>query len=130
MFDGDKTPLAIPGDEGKSLSTFAAGEKFTGQFKKTSLLRGTGDGGRGTGEEGRKLILAGLGKRKEFELDRVRSATAKALKRAEEIGAESVGLLVPDNKEVRETWPTLRRPRSKARFSQATGSTSTGRRGR
>ena len=101
IFDGDKIPLAIPGDEGKGFVAVAAGEKFTGQFKKTSLLRGTGDGGRGTGEEGRKLILAGLGKRKEFELDRVRSASAKALKRAEEIGAESIGLLVPDNKEVR-----------------------------
>jgi leucyl aminopeptidase len=94
MFEGDKTPLAIPGDEGKSFAAVAAGEKFTGQFKKTSLLRGTGD-------EGRKLILVGLGKRKELELDRVRSATAKAMKRAEEIGAESVGVLVPYNKEVR-----------------------------
>jgi len=93
MFDGDKTPLAIPGDEGKGFAAVAAGEKFTGQFKETSLLRS--DVGAA------KLILTGLGKRKEFELDRVRSATAKALKRAEEIGAESIGLLVPDSKEVR-----------------------------
>ena len=92
-FEGDKTPLAIPGDEGKDFAAVAAGEKFTGQFKKTSLLRA--DSGAS------KLIVAGLGKRNEFELDRVRSATARALKRAEEIGADSVGLLVPENREVR-----------------------------
>ncbi|MCX6841237.1 MAG: leucyl aminopeptidase [candidate division WOR-3 bacterium] len=114
MFEGDKTPLAIPGDEGKSYAAVAAGEKFTGQFKKTSLLRSAsadyaddadsrlGPARAQTAETKEwKLILTGLGKRKEFELDRVRSATAKALKRAEEIGAESVGLLVPDSKEVR-----------------------------
>ncbi|MBN2466029.1 leucyl aminopeptidase [candidate division WOR-3 bacterium] len=93
MFEGDKTPLAMAGDEGKRHAAVAAGEKFTGQLKKTSLLRAT------AGSD--KLILAGLGKRKEFELDRVRSALAKAMKRAEDIGAESVGLLVPDNREVR-----------------------------
>jgi len=93
MFEGDKTPLALPGEEGRSFVAVAAAERFTGQFKKTSLLRA------GAGEE--KLIIAGLGKRKEFELDRVRSAVAKALKRAEDIGAELVGLLVPDNREVK-----------------------------
>ena len=93
MFEGDKTPLAVAGDEGKNFAAVAAGEKFTGQLKKTSLLRA--DAGAW------KLILAGLGKRKEFELDRVRSATAKALKRADDIGAESVGVLIPESKEVR-----------------------------
>jgi leucyl aminopeptidase len=93
MFENDKTPLAVAGDEGKGFAAVAAGEKFTGQFKKTSLLRA--DAGAS------KLILAGLGKRKEFELDRVRSATAKALKRAEDIGAESVGVLIPETKEIR-----------------------------
>jgi leucyl aminopeptidase len=93
MFDGDRTPLAIPGDEGKTLVAVATGEKFTGQFRKTSLLRC--DAG------GSKVIVTGLGKRAEFELDRVRSATAKATKRAEDIGAEAVGVLVPDNREVR-----------------------------
>ena len=93
MFDGDRTPLAIPGEEGKGFAAVAAGEKFTGQLKKTSLLRSEAGAS--------KLILAGLGKRADFELDKVRSASAKAMKRAEEIGAESVGMLVPDNKEVR-----------------------------
>ncbi len=93
MFEGDKTPLAIPGEEGKSFAAVAAGEKFTGQWKKTSLLRS--DVGAA------KLILAGLGKRAEFELDKVRSAIARAMRRTEEIGAESVGVLVPDSKEVR-----------------------------
>jgi leucyl aminopeptidase len=93
MFEGDKTPLALAGDEGKCYAAVAAGEKFAGQLKKTSLLRSEAGAS--------KLILAGLGKRKEFELDRVRAAVAKALRRAEDIGAESVGLLVPDNREVR-----------------------------
>lgn len=93
MFDGDKTPLAIPGDEGKTLAAVAAGETFAGQFRKTNLLRC--DAGAS------KVIVTGLGKRNEFELDRVRSAISKALKRVEEIGADSIGLLVPDNKEVR-----------------------------
>ena len=39
MFEGDKTPLAIPGEEGKGFAAVAAGERFTGQLKKTSLLR-------------------------------------------------------------------------------------------
>lgn len=93
MFEGDKTPLALPGEEGRNFVAVAAAERFVGQFKKTSLLRA------GAGKE--KLIIAGLGKRKEFELDRVRSAVAKALRLAEDIGAELVGLLVPDNREVK-----------------------------
>jgi leucyl aminopeptidase len=97
MFDGDKTPLAMPGEEGRLFAAMAAGEKFTGQFKKTGLFRC--DAGAS------KVIVTGLGKRSEFELDRVRSATAKALKRADEIGADSVGVLVPDNKEVRGDLP-------------------------
>lgn len=93
MFEGDKTPLALSSEEGRSFVIVAADEKFTGQLKRTSLLRSSAGNS--------KLILAGLGKRKEFELDRVRSAVAKALKRAEDIGVESIGLLVPDSKEVR-----------------------------
>jgi len=91
LFDGDKTPLGMPGDEGAALVKVAAEEKFTGQPKKTALLRSAAGA--------QKLILAGLGKRKELEPDRVRTAAAKAVKRAEEIGAESVGLLIPDKKQ-------------------------------
>ena len=93
MFDGDKTPLAMPGEEGRVFAAVAAGEKFAGQFKKTGLFRC--DAGAS------KVIVTGLGKRNEFALDRVRSAIAEALKRAEEIGAVSVGVLIPDNKDVR-----------------------------
>jgi leucyl aminopeptidase len=92
VFDGDKTPLGLPGDDGAAFVKVAAGEKFTGQSKKTVLLRSA------AGAE--KLVLAGLGKRKELEPDKVRAATAQAIKRAEEIGAESLGLLIPDKKEV------------------------------
>lgn len=91
VFDGDKAPLAVPGEEGKGLAAAAAEERFTGQFKCTNLSRAGAS----------KLILVGLGKRKDFEPDRVRSATAKAMKRAEEIGADSAGVLVPEAKEVK-----------------------------
>ncbi len=93
MFEGDKTPLALPGEEGRGYAAVAADEKFAGQFRKTSLLRANSGNS--------KLILAGLGKRREFELDRVRSAVARALKRAEDIGVDSVGLLVPESSEVK-----------------------------
>jgi leucyl aminopeptidase len=93
MFEGDKTPLALAGDEGRGLAEVAAGEAFTGQFKRAVLLRS--DAG------AKKLIIVGLGKRREFELDRVRSAVAKAIKRGEDIGANSVGVLMPGPKEAK-----------------------------
>ena len=37
VFDGDKAPLAVPGEEGKGLAAAAAEERFTGQFKCTNL---------------------------------------------------------------------------------------------
>jgi leucyl aminopeptidase len=88
VFEGDRTPLGMPGNEGRQFMAVAEGERFAGQFKKVTLLRS--DSG------AQKLILAGLGKRVEFELDKVRSAASKAAKRAEEIGAGVVGLLIPD----------------------------------
>jgi leucyl aminopeptidase len=90
MFEGDKTPLGMSAAEGAGFVKVAAEEKFTGQEKKTTLMRFESGAG--------KLILAGLGKRKGFEPDKVRVAAAKAVKRAEEIGAEAVGLLLPDGR--------------------------------
>ncbi len=90
MFEGDKTPIGMTRDEGAEFVRVAAEERFSGQTKKTILMRSAA----GTG----KLILSGLGKRQEAELDTIRVAAAKALKRAEEIGAETVGLLMPEGR--------------------------------
>jgi len=97
MFDGDKTPLAIPGADGAYLARIAAEEKFTGQAKKTILMRGDAGASR--------VIVAGLGRRKELEPDNVRAAAARAVKRAEEIGAESVAVLLPEGKAGRLELP-------------------------
>lgn len=42
-----------------------------------------------------KVVLGGLGKRSEFEPERVRVAIAKVLKRAEDLGQEEVGVSIP-----------------------------------
>lgn len=42
-----------------------------------------------------KVVLGGLGKRSEFETERVRVAIAQVLKRAEDLGQEVVGVLMP-----------------------------------
>ncbi len=91
MFEGDAAPLGISSDAGRAAAQTAAGEKFTAKPKETILLR----------HDDEKLILAGLGKRKEYSLERVRAATARILKRCEEIGATTVGLAVPDPKEAK-----------------------------
>lgn len=92
MFEGDKTPLGFSGDTGAAMARVAVGESFFGSLKKTILLRDHG------GEE--KVIVAGLGKRREFCSDRVRTAAAKAVRRAEEIGCRELGLVVPDSRAV------------------------------
>ncbi|MFO7637964.1 MAG: leucyl aminopeptidase [bacterium] len=73
--------------EAAGLLSVAAEENFRGQFKRVTVLR--------TGKSRQRLVLAGLGKRKEFGVDRVRVASARALKAAEEMGAEELGLLLP-----------------------------------
>ncbi|MEO0085761.1 MAG: leucyl aminopeptidase [candidate division WOR-3 bacterium] len=92
MFEGDPSPLGIDRDVGQELIRVAAGERFSAKVKQTALLRWL------KGQD--RLILSGLGRRREFEPDKVRVAVAKGLKRAEEIGADSVGLLLPSEKQL------------------------------
>ncbi len=89
----DGVPLGLPQAEGKRLMAIAAEENFTGRYKKTTLLR--------TGEDGQRLLLAGLGKRNDFEPDRVRVAVAKLVKQAEEMNVDVLGLLAPDPARIR-----------------------------
>ncbi|MEO0020149.1 MAG: leucyl aminopeptidase [candidate division WOR-3 bacterium] len=93
MFEGENKPLGMDKEKGRKLTQIATEERFQGELRRTALLRSQ------EGEE--RIILTGLGKRKDFEPDRVRIAVAKAVKRAEEIGAKSLGILLPEDKEIR-----------------------------
>jgi leucyl aminopeptidase len=73
--------------EAAGFRAVAVEESFKGQFKRVIVLRSA---------KGRqRLILVGLGKKKESTLDRVRVAAARAVKAAEEMGVEELGLLLP-----------------------------------
>jgi len=88
MFEGDRMPLGMAGKDGAQVASAAAGQNFRGEYKRTVFVPADGNG----------FIVTGLGRRKGFELDRVRVAVAKAVKRAEELGLSELGLLVPDRK--------------------------------
>ncbi|MFO7651852.1 MAG: leucyl aminopeptidase [bacterium] len=91
VFEGDRAPLGMPGVGGRKLLEDASSENFKGQFKRTALAAA----------DGLKVMLCGLGKRKDFEPCRVRTAMARALKRAEEMGLAELSLLLPEAKETR-----------------------------
>jgi len=73
--------------EAAAFRAVAEEEGFRGQHKRVALLRS--DRGK------QRLILVGLGKKKDYAPDRVRAAAARALKAAEEMGVEELGLLLP-----------------------------------
>lgn len=92
MFEGETSPLGIARDVGQELVRVAASERFLGRIRQTAVMRWP------KCED--KLILSGLGRRREFEPERVRVAVAKGLKRAEEMGATAVGLILPSEKQL------------------------------
>ncbi len=91
VFEGEKSPLGLAGSEGTRLVAAAADENFKGQFKRTALVSSSGQ----------RFLLCGLGKRKDFEPLRVRTALAKAAKRFEEMGSDELCLLLPSSKQAR-----------------------------
>lgn len=93
MFEGDSVPLGISGNDGRAATQTGAAERFTARPKQTILLRRNDE----------RLIVAGLGKRNEYSLERVRAATARILKRCEEIGATAVGLAIPEPSDIKES---------------------------
>lgn len=96
MFEGEKSPLGI--EPGGFSRVAILNERFNGQYRETAL--GV-DAGR------RRLIVSGLGKRAEFEPERVRVAVARAVSRAQELKAEELGLFLPRSAEVKgglERW--------------------------
>lgn len=88
VFEGAGSLPGMSRAEAKRFLALAAEEGFRGQKGKTALLRS--DQGR------RRLVVAGLGKRAEFEPERVRGAAAAALKQVEALGAVEFGLLLPE----------------------------------
>ena len=86
---------AIPGlsaaESRRSLGA-ARDEGFGARFKQVCVVR--------TGRGRQRMVLVGLGKRQDFEPDRVRSAVAQAVKRLGEMNGDEIGLHVPDNKPV------------------------------
>lgn len=93
MFEGENRLLGFETEKGSRLAKLALEERFGGEFRRTALLHY---------EEGKRLILSGLGRRAEFAPDRIRVAMAKALRRAEGIGAKSLGILLPGINELRK----------------------------
>ncbi|MGQ9708638.1 MAG: leucyl aminopeptidase [bacterium] len=91
MFEGETQPLGIDKTRGRRLAELGAEERFKGELKRTALLHSEGGGER--------IILSGLGRQRDFEPDRIRIACAKAVRRAEEIGARTLGVLLPDERE-------------------------------
>ena len=87
VFEGSDSVPGFSRAEAKRLLKQAGEAGFSGQMGRTAVLR--------PGRAGR-LVMAGLGKRAEYEPERVRVATAKALKQALQNGAEEPGLMVPD----------------------------------
>jgi leucyl aminopeptidase len=86
MFEDAGFVLGMTRAESRPFLETAGEEGFRGQYKKTCLLRH--DQGKS------RLLLAGLGKRKEFEPDRIRVAVAKLIREAEKMEVKQLGLLL------------------------------------
>jgi leucyl aminopeptidase len=78
LFQGTKRPGGATGAVDKALggaiSEMVAGGDITGKFKEVTLFRTFGK------IPAERAVVAGLGKRKDFTLDRVREVSAKVLK--------------------------------------------------
>ncbi len=88
LFDGVKTPGGATGVVDKALGGAIAkvikNKEFTGKKGTTAVVDGTGKIGAG------RVVIVGLGKQEEFDLDCVRLATAKSLCKARAMKAKSV----------------------------------------
>ncbi|MGB9741972.1 MAG: leucyl aminopeptidase [candidate division WOR-3 bacterium] len=84
MFEGEKSPLGIEPAGFSRMVLMSV--RFDGRLRETTVGLESGR---------RRMIVSGLGKRQEFEPERVRVAVTQLLQRAVELQAEEVGLLVP-----------------------------------
>ncbi len=92
MFESEEKPLGMDQKTYNQIKPLLKFQRFNGKFRTTAIL---------STEEG-IIILSGLGKRQEFEPDRLRVAVARTVKRTEEINTSKLGILLPAEKE----WPT------------------------
>ncbi|UCG42497.1 MAG: leucyl aminopeptidase [candidate division WOR-3 bacterium] len=86
MFEDAQSLLGMTRTESRAFLHTAREEGFRGQYEKTCLLRY--DQGKS------RLLIAGLGKRKEFEPDRIRVAAAMLIRDAEKMEVRQLGLLL------------------------------------
>jgi leucyl aminopeptidase len=84
MFEGEKRPLAV--EPAGSNKVVLMSERFDGRLRETTVGLVAGK---------RRLIVSGLGKRSEFEPERVRVAVAKLLSRGADLKVAELGLFVP-----------------------------------
>ncbi len=87
MFEGAAGPLGIAAGTARKLMGVAAGEGFTGRLRRNIVLR--------TDRGSRRVLVAGLGRKADFETDRIRVAVAGLVRLAGSMGVAELGLPVP-----------------------------------
>ncbi len=90
MFEGDKKPLGM--EQGSFNRLVLAGAGFDGKYQECTV---------GVDADKRRVIVAGLGKRGDFELERVRMAGAGVIKKALELRAGELGVFLPGGNEIK-----------------------------
>ena len=92
LFEGVKQPGGATGAVDKAtggmISEIIKSRDFRGKFKKTYLFRTFGK------IPAERVLIAGLGKKKDFTLDRIREVSAKALKDLRKIGVRKYSTIV------------------------------------
>ncbi len=90
VFEDQKLTLGLEPPESEHIAAACAVQSFKGEYKKTALVHTNTS----------LVIVAGLGKTQDYSLDRVRVASARALKLAEEKNTEALGLIIPEAKDL------------------------------
>lgn len=85
----DPSSAAIDAAMGGALSALLANGDFTGRFGEVAVLYSAGC------LIARRIILIGLGSREDFTLEAARRASATAVRRARDLGADHVATAVP-----------------------------------
>ena len=89
-YEEKNTPLGLMQKQGKEVFSLAQEEGFNGKIKESAVLHPK-DPSLHT-----RIIVAGLGKKKEISYENIRIAAASAIKRAESLRATSVVILMPN----------------------------------
>src|SRR5919197_4254479 len=97
LFEDEKAPQAIDEALGGALGRLVDSGEAKGAFKKLATLH--------SGREGApaRVLAVGLGKREDFDSERMRIAAAIALRRAGELSARSLAWAVPEDSDLEAT---------------------------